>query len=191
MTTEIRKSRRGLQRYVKNPFIMSASNNTNSGVRRISTGSDKLMVVNENTGEYLGGAGFFQYQEVDKTQFLKLYVNGVKAITELSSAGTKVFEILYRTMQEQKDTDTILMSYDIVDTTIVKISRTTYFKGMKELVEKNFIAETMIQNYYFINPDFIFNGDRLSFVKSYIIAGSKQKYKKEKNKAIDELQQQD
>ncbi|QIE96359.1 replication protein [Pantoea stewartii] len=174
MTQEItNKSRRGLQRHVKNPFIISASNNTKGGVKRISTGKDRLMVVNENTGECLGGAGFFQYQEVDKTQFLKLYVNGVRAITELSSAGTKVFEILYRAMQEQKDTDTILMSYDIVDKTIVKISRTTYFKGMRELVEKNFIAETMIQNYYFINPDFIFNGDRLSFVKSYIKCESK------------------
>lgn len=75
-------------------------------------------------------------------------------------------------MQEQKDTDSILMSYDIVDKTIVKISK-TYFKGMKKLVEKNFIAETMIQNYYFINPDFIFNGDLLSFVKSYIKCESK------------------
>jgi len=173
MTAETRKSRRGLERYVKNPFIMSASNNTKGGVRRISTGRDKLMVVNENTGEHLGGAGFFQYQEVDKTQFLKIYVNGVKVITELSSAGKKVFEILYRAMQDKKDTDTILMSYDIVDKTIIKISRTTYFKGMKELVEKNFIAETMIQNYYFINPDFIFNGGRLSFVKSYIKCESK------------------
>ncbi|MEB0949535.1 MULTISPECIES: replication/maintenance protein RepL [Enterobacterales] len=184
MTAEIRKSRRGLQRYVKNPFIMSASNNTKGGVRKISTGNDKLMVVNEDTGEFLGGAGFFHYQEVDKTQFLKLYVNGVKAITELSSAGTKVFEILYRAMQEQKDTDTILMSYDIVDKTVVKISRTTYFKGMKELVEKNFIAETMIQNYYFINPDYMFNGDRLSFVKSYILTESKSNVKKTQKHTI-------
>lgn len=134
---------------------------------------DKLMVVNESTGEYLGGAGFFQYQEVDKTQFLKLYVNGVKVITELSSAETKVFEILYRAMQEQKDTDTILMSYDIIDMTTVKISRTTYFKGVKELVEKKFIAEIMIQNYCFINPDYMLNGDRLSFIKSYIMTETK------------------
>ncbi len=171
--SKLRKSRRGLPRYKSNPFLQNTSNNTRSGSRRITTGKDRLLVINENTGEQLAGAGFFQWQEVDKTQFLKLYVNGVRAITELSSAGTKVFEILYRAMQEQKDTDTILMSYDIVDKTIVKIFITTYFKGMKELVEKNFIAETMIQNYYFINPDFIFNGDRLSFVKSYIKCESK------------------
>jgi len=42
------------------------------------------------------------------------------------------------------------------------------FKGMKEMVEKNFIAENMIQNYYFIDAYFIFNGDFLLFFKSYI-----------------------
>lgn len=90
-------------------------------------------------------------------------------------------------MQKQKDTDTILMSYDIIDKTIVKVSRTTYFKGMKELVEKKFIAETMIQNYYFINPDFMFNGDRLSFVKSYILTESEHSRKK-KDKAMKKYQ---
>lgn len=94
----VNKSKRGLQHHVKNLFIMSASNNTKGRVRRISTVKDRVMVVNENTGECLRGAGFFQYQEVDKTQFLKIYINGVRAITEVSSAGTKVFKTLYRTM---------------------------------------------------------------------------------------------
>ncbi|HGM9714308.1 hypothetical protein R5R67_18495 [Acinetobacter sp. OYA S30] len=40
---------------------------------------------------------------------------------------------------------------------------------MKELIKKDFIAETTIQNCYFLNPDYIFNGDRLSFVKSFIL----------------------
>ena len=46
----LNKSRRGLDRHVKNPFIMSASNNTKGGIRRITTGKDKLLLVNENTG---------------------------------------------------------------------------------------------------------------------------------------------
>jgi len=165
---ETKKSRRGLVRYTKNPFILTTSENTKSGVKRVTSGKDKMMIVNEETGERLAGAGFFQYQEVDKTQFLKLYIHGVRAITELSAAGTKVFEILYINMQDQKDTDTILLSWEFVDKEISNISRTTYFKGMKELVEKGFIAETMIQNYYFINPNYMFNGDRLSFVKTFV-----------------------
>jgi hypothetical protein len=48
----------------------------------------------------------------------------------------KVFKILYLAIRDNKDTDTILMSYDIVDQDVVKISRTTYFKGMKELADK-------------------------------------------------------
>jgi len=54
------KSRRVLQRYVRNPFIIASSNNEKGGVKIILTGKDRLMVVNENTLEYLGGAGFFQ-----------------------------------------------------------------------------------------------------------------------------------
>jgi hypothetical protein len=163
------KSRRGLTKYRENPFLMIASSNTKGGVRKIEGKTDdRLMVVSEDTGERLGGAGFFKYQEVDKTQFLKLYINGVKAITELSSAGTKVFEILYRTVQENKDNDKIFMAFDLVDQNIVKIARATFYRGMKELINKNFIAETTVGNCYFINPDYIFNGDRLSFVQSYI-----------------------
>ncbi|MCB6817076.1 replication protein, partial [Escherichia coli] len=32
---------------------------------------------------------------------------------------------------------------------------------------------TMIQNYYFINPDYMFNGDRLTFMKTYYLKGKK------------------
>lgn len=58
--------------------------------------------------------------EVDKTQFVKLYVDGVSAIEGLSSSGKKVFKILYLAIRDNKDTDTILMSYDIVDQDVVK-----------------------------------------------------------------------
>ncbi|MCJ2844481.1 restriction endonuclease subunit S [Escherichia coli] len=44
-----------------------------------------------------------------------------------------------------------------------------YFKGMKELADKKFIAETMIQNYYFINPGYMFNGHRLTYMKTYYL----------------------
>ena len=37
---------------------------------------------------------------------------------------------------------------------------------MKELADKKFIAETMIQNYYFINPGYMFNGHRLTYMKT-------------------------
>lgn len=163
-----KKSRRGFLRYRENPFLLPTVTNTNSGSKRVTSNKDKLLIINEKTGEQLAGAGFFHYEEVDKTQFLKLYINGVKALTELTSAGTKVFEVLYRTVQDNINKDRITLAYDLIDQNTVNISESTFFRGMKELIEKKFIAETTIQNVYFINPDYIFNGDRLSFVKTFI-----------------------
>ena len=41
---------------------------------------------------------------------------------------------------------------------------------MKELaVDKKFIAETMIQNYYFINLSYMFNSHRLTYMKTYYL----------------------
>jgi len=177
------KSRRGLQKYRENPFLMATSNNSKGGVRKISGQTeDRLMVVNPETGEFVGGGvGFFQYQEVDKTQFIKLYVNGVKAITELTSAGTKVFEVLYRAVQENKDNDKVFLAFDLIDQERVKISESTFYRGMKELIKKNFIAETTVQNCYFLNPDYLFNGDRLSFVKSFVMKNTDTKENKKIN----------
>ncbi|WP_235421108.1 replication protein [Erwinia oleae] len=83
-----------------------------------------------------------------------------------------MFEILYRTVQEFKDTDRVFLAYALEDQNIVNISESTYYRGMKELLNKGFIAETTVQNSYFINPAFIFNGDCLSFVKSYVLTKS-------------------
>ena len=166
--TEVKKSRRGLPRHTKKPFLNDTNLHIKTGIRRITTGKDRLALVNENTGEQVGNGGFFQFIEVDKT-----HVDGVSAIEGLSSSGKKVFKIFYLAIRDNKDTDSILMSFDIVDQDNVKISRTTYFKGMKELADKKSIAQTMIQNYYFINPDYMFNSDRLTFMKTYYLKDKK------------------
>jgi hypothetical protein len=44
---------------------------------------------------------------------------------------------------------------------------------LREIVDKGFIASTLIQVQYFINPDYLWNGDRLAFVKEYRLAKPK------------------
>lgn len=155
-------------KYEKNPFIYDVNKNTKTGVRRISNkAGDKLMVVSGKSGEVVAPAGFWQAQEVDKTQFVKLYLNGVKAFKELTSAGAKVFEILYVYVQQNIGKDQIILSYALLDKDKFNISKATYHRGIKELIDKEFIAESYAQNLYFINPDYIWNGDRLAFVKEF------------------------
>jgi hypothetical protein len=168
MTIE-KLSKRGLTKFDHNPFVAMAAANTKQGVKRISDKSGtKMMVVSDNTGEIMTtNAGFWQAQEVDKTQFVKLYVNGVKAFKDLSGAGTKVFEVLYTKVQESVGKDVLYISFVEIDQQLTPMSKATFMKGMKELILKDFIAEGMAQNKYYLNPDYMWNGDRLAFVKEY------------------------
>ena len=163
-----KKSRRGMARYRENPFLDVASDATKTRARRITnTTGDRLMVVSEQSGEVLGPTGFWHTEEVDKTQFVKLYVNGVKAFKELTAAGTKVFELLYLEMQKNIGKDQVHLSFQSIDQDVTPISERTFYRGMQELVAKGFLAESVIMNFYFVNPDYVWNGDRLAFVKTY------------------------
>jgi hypothetical protein len=166
-------SRRGHQKYAVNPFIQEASNHTKTGVKRITSKTgDQMMVVSQNTGEIIAPAGFWQAQEVDKTAFVKLYVNGVRAFKELTGAGTKVFEVLYMKVQEGIGKDTVYLSFHDLDQNSTPMSESTFMRGMRELVAKGFIAESMSPSQYFLNMDYMWNGNRLAFVKEYRIKGT-------------------
>lgn len=171
-----KRSRRGSIRHRINPFVEDAAIATRTKVRRVAnTRGDQLMVVSENTGEVLAPAGFWHAQTVDRTQFVKLYINGVKAFKELSAAGTRVFELLYLAMQSNVGKDRLLLAFHDIDQAANPISEATFYRGMKELVSKSFLAESMVQNFYFVNPDYLWNGDRLAFVKEYRLKGSKER----------------
>jgi uncharacterized protein YceH (UPF0502 family) len=45
----------------------------------------------------------------------------------------------------------------------LRLSQATFWRGLAELVKAQIIAKTMRQGRYFINPNFVFNGDRVAF----------------------------
>ena len=80
--------------------------------RRVTNKRGDMMLVNSNTGEIQSQvAGFWEAEEVDSTKFVKLFVQGVKALKELTGAGTKVFEVLYLRVQEEIGKDQIYMAF--------------------------------------------------------------------------------
>lgn len=164
------RTRRGAVVYEINPFVGTAVKNTHVRQKKklVNDKGDKLYVVNKDDGEVLSGpSGFWHTQEVDRTQFLKLYVNGVKAFADLQSSGAKMFEVLYLEMQKEVGKDRVYLSHASINQAITPMSQTTYGRGLKELQEKKFIAATTVQGWYFVNPDYVWNGDRLAFVKEY------------------------
>lgn len=156
------------QKFAKNPFMTKALVSTRVGTRKISNSTgDKMLIVSQETGEIVAPAGFHHIVEVDKTQFVKLYINGVKAFQGLTSAGTQVFEVLYRAVQEQHNEDELYVSFNSVHQDITPMSESTFYRGLRELIAKGFIAQSTKTNIYFLNVDYMFNGNRLAFIKEY------------------------
>ena len=133
------------------------------------------MVINNETKEIVAPiAGFWHSEQVDISKFVKLYVNGVRAFRDLSNAGAKVFELLYLEVQQNVGKDVLWLNFIDIDQNITPIGKSTFMRGMRELIEKGFIAESIAQSKYFLNPDYMWNGDRLAFVKEFFRAPSNQ-----------------
>lgn len=167
MSSQIAKTRRGLILYDENPFL--TFDTVKSKTKRIVNKRGDMMIVNGETGDVVAPvAGFWQAQEVDSAQFVKLYVNGVRAFAELSSAGTKVFEVLYMEIQKSISKDQVFLSHTRIDESVrTHISQATFTRGMRELMDKGFIAPTTTVGWFWLNPDYMWNGDRLAFVREY------------------------
>ena len=164
MTNLIIKKRGKNILHENNPFMMEFTTQK----KRVTNKRGDMMLVNSTTGEIQSEvAGFWETQEVDSTKFVKLFIQGVKALKELTSAGTKVFEVLYLHIQESIGKDQVYMSFNLVDQVITPMSESTYSRGMRELIEKEFLAASPNIGLYWLNPSFIWNGDRLAFVKEY------------------------
>lgn len=157
-------TRRGIALYESNPFMVEVKTRT----RRVTNKRGNMMLVSAETGDVQAPiAGFWEGEEVDSTKFVKLFVSGVKALKELTSPGTKVFEVLYLRIQENIGKDRIFIAYADLDQTLTPMSQSTYKRGLSELIEKGFIAATPTQGWYWLNPQYIWNGDRLAFVKEF------------------------
>jgi hypothetical protein len=135
--------------------------------RKSKIGNDRRgIIINDGTGEILGdgSATYYEFEEVDSERFVKLYLAGVKKAADLSKAGLSVFEWIYLQVMENPNTDRVNLS---VDDPGIPLARTTFYRGLRELLDRDFLFRTPWEGTYFINVRYLFNGDRLAFVKGY------------------------
>lgn len=166
--------RRGHPVYDRNPSVPVP--NALVGRRKpvkIANGN-RMMIVGRDTGEILGEghAAFFEMKEVDETQFVKLYLDGIKQTTKLTAAGLKVFELVYHQMRANPQTDKIELNIYYVKKYGIKINERTYQRGIKELLEHSFVFRSPAADVYFVNINFLFNGNRITLAKSYYLKGT-------------------
>ena len=161
-------TKRGFPVYRTNPSVPASSNAMATRNKRIHVpGGKASVIVDPSTGELkgFGGMGFWWEEEVDTSRFVKLFLDGIKQAAALSKTGMQVFELVYHQMRAKPGNDEIkLNAYVARD---YGMSDRSYQRGVRELLAKEFLYRSPSDGVFFVNIRFMFNGDRLAFVKSY------------------------
>lgn len=163
----LEKPRRTRIVHQTNPFKEAAMVRQKVRTKSKFTPEEKVMVVGKG-GELLGDrktAGFVTRRRVDATQFVKLYVDSVGAIEGLKTAGRKVFTVLYHEVRQNMNKDLIYMSFNRLDKLLFPMSRATYARGIQELKDCGFIANSPDENWFWLNPTYMWNGDLMAFLE--------------------------
>jgi hypothetical protein len=132
--------------------------------------SDEL--INPATGEVHGVATIYQVEERDDAEFVKVFAAGVSASYELTKTAQRVFQVVLdqyqRTPMSRGYADHVNLFWfgDGIEGRDAGMSERTFQRGLKELIEKRFIA-SKDGTAFWTNPALFFKGDRVIFVKEY------------------------
>ena len=147
LDSQVIAERRGQPVYISNPSVPGGGLDVRQKRRRL--GDDhKGLVINGGTGEVLGNgaAVAYEWEEVDSERFVKLFLVGVKQAAGLSKAGLTMFEVVYNAMREKPGTDKVELSVLTCDA-----PKLTFYRGVKELLEKEFLFHSPIDGAFFVN----------------------------------------
>jgi len=164
-------------RYKKNPFLDEMIITPTAKQVKISAlGKDDNVLVNQSTGE-ISGTHITTYKKVDSAEFVKLFAANVALTFDLKAAGIKAFNVLIWAVQytainkDEVALDSLALK-EFIKTKQLKLSLTVFKRGLNELEQGRIIAKTERMGFYFINPNFVFNGNRIVFSTAIELDGS-------------------
>lgn len=161
-TTQVSKA----QKFTTNPFL---GNNgyleIDRGTKKSIIGGTNKILVDSKTGETEGVAILHRFTEVDKTTFVKLFVNEISALFGLTRTGLKTFGFILTCLKPNDDSIYIYIP-DLLEYAEWGSLKQAY-RGLGELIKNKIIAPSVKPNVWFVNPKVVFNGDRIAFIKEY------------------------
>jgi hypothetical protein len=140
--------------------------------KRVRSGLASKTLVDVETGEVAAASVVHQIEEKDDEHFVKVFAAGIAAAYELTRTGQRVFQAV---LQEYEQTpmsggfaDSLYLAWfgDGLSGQDIGMSERTFNRGLRELMEKQFIAPKT-PNLYWVNPALFFKGDRFLLVKEF------------------------
>jgi hypothetical protein len=139
---------------------------------RVRSGLSERPLVDGESGELVAASVIHQIQDTDADQFVKVFSAGIAAAYELGRTGQRVFQAV---LQEYEKTpmhggfaDSVYLAWfdQGLSGRSIGMSEKTFNRGLRELLDKGFIA-ARTPGVYWVNPALFFKGDRVMFVKEY------------------------
>ncbi|MGV0980717.1 hypothetical protein [Empedobacter falsenii] len=163
----------------ENPFLKQAVEQVQKNIVKkyktaTKTGERAILRAVDDNGEILGHTQFIRQIEVDEQQFAKLYLSNFSAFFDLKPPAIKVFGYILNQLVPNKD-EFIFLLEDCIKYTGYK-TKASVFQGLGQLVENEIIARGKTDFLYFINPMVAFNGNRITFAKTYVKKQKTDKY---------------
>lgn len=158
---------------LKNPLVDGFSLKTKN--KRVSAGGVQSM-IKPGTGEVVN-AVIVEEEEVDETQFVKVFTAGIKAAFSLTQTGNRVFQAMLEVYQKEPlnggFADSIYLHFfdGGLSGMTLQMSERTYRRGLIELLDRGFLYPRG-ENLFWVNPNMFFRGNVATFIKTYRIKGS-------------------
>ena len=130
------------------------------GIRRVAKKSPTKRLVDVDNGEVMDVMEDDKFITIDSLPFVKVYSDEYgKAILNLPLVG---FQLLsYVMVKLERGNNLVYLSYGDVKVIVGNISRSGYYKGVKELIKRNVIEVSERKNIYRVNPNLVYNGVRI------------------------------
>lgn len=149
------------EKHRKNPYI---GMNSIELVRKTDYfGTDTVMFQN-GTGEVQGVGIMARRRKVDGEKFVKLYTDKLATWLDLTKNAQKV--LVYLVGRIKPGNDNIIFNLEECMEVAGYRSEAPVYSALAELIEHNIIARSAQPSMYFLNPYFMFSGDRVIFLES-------------------------
>lgn len=168
--SSVKSRKRGITAHSVNPFL-DASTITTRRKRTVMVKGGKAIVDGE-TGLAEDLAEVVMVREVDDQQFVKIFTQNLKVFFDLTPGAMKLLQVVLHQVQQTPNSDRIMLNLAVVEEYFTQshqeaVSRASFHRAVRELLDKKFIAESVLTGLYFINPHLFFNGDRVRFVQEF------------------------
>ncbi len=128
-------------------------------------GENKYWVI-DDSGQKVAESVFVRETEVDDEQFAKIFLGGLLNFWKISPRGIRVFTYVLKQLRPSKDSF-YFSTEECMKFTGYK-TRGLVTSGLAELIGAGLIARSTDSIIYFLNPSILFNGNRLTFAKTYV-----------------------